>query len=95
LAIAMPMSSHFVLLATLCSDLQCSTGERIPVENAGNYKTVVQAPPVEYYFDSARSNKRNKYVWPGLESYGPFSRGNQTKNKQRIRQTTPTNCPCL
>jgi hypothetical protein len=68
---------------TLCPTLQCSVGERILMENLGNYKTVVQAQTVEYCFDSARS-KRNKYAWPGLESYGPFSRDTLAKKSPRI-----------
>ena len=68
---------------TLCPDLQCSIGDRIPMQNEGNYRTLVQAPIVEYCFDSARS-KRNKYAWPGLESYGPFSRDTLAKKSPRI-----------
>ena len=68
---------------TLCPNLQCSIGDRIPVQNDGNYRTVVQAQTVEYCFDSARS-KRNKYAWPGLESFGPFSRDTLAKKSPRI-----------
>lgn len=68
---------------TLCPGLQCSVGDRIGVHNLGNYRTVVQAPVVDYCFDSARS-KKNKYAWPGLESYGPFSRDTMAKKSPRI-----------
>ena len=67
----------------LCPDIECSIGERIQLQNEGNYRTVVQAPVVDYCFDSARS-KRNKYAWPGLESYGPFSRDTLAKKSPRI-----------
>lgn len=68
---------------TLCPNLQCSIGERIPMQNVGNYRTVVQTAPVDYCFDAARS-KRNKYAWPGLESFGPFSRDTLAKKSPRI-----------
>ncbi len=68
---------------TVSSDLQCSVEERIPVQNVGTYKTTVQAPPVDYCFDSARS-KRSRYAWPGLEDYGPFSRDTLAKKSPRI-----------
>ena len=53
------------------------------MQNVGDYKTVVQAPTVDYCFDAARS-KRNKYAWPGLESFGPFSRDTLAKKSPRI-----------
>jgi hypothetical protein len=68
---------------TLCQNLECSIGERIPMQNVGDYKTVVQAPTVDYCFDAARS-KRNKYAWPGLENFGPFSRDTLAKKSPRI-----------
>ena len=68
---------------TLCQNFECSIGERIPMQNVGDYKTVVQAPTVDYCFDAARS-KRNKYAWPGLENFGPFSRDTLAKKSPRI-----------
>ena len=68
---------------TLCQNLQCSVGGRIPMQNAGDYRTVVQAATVDYCFDAARS-KRNKYAWLGLENYGPFSRDTLAKKSPRI-----------
>jgi len=44
------------------------------MQNVGDYKTVVQAPTVDYCFDAARS-KRNKYAWPGLENFGTIQPG--------------------
>jgi hypothetical protein len=68
---------------TLCQNFECSIGERIPMQNVGDYKTVVQAPTVDYCFDAARS-KRNKYAWPGLENFGPFSRDTLAIKSPRI-----------
>ena len=53
--------------------LQAHFGSRIDVANNNNYQTVVNASPVEYCFDAART-KRNQYPWNGIERYGPFSR---------------------
>ncbi len=67
----------------LCLDLECSVGDRIPVRNEGTYRTVVQAPAIDYCFDSSRS-KRSTYAWPGLENYGPFSRDTLAKKSPRV-----------
>lgn len=57
----------------LSSGMTCAVGVPLTLRNTQTYKTVVSARRLDYCFDPARS-KRHRYVWPGLETYGPFSR---------------------
>lgn len=58
---------------SLAAGLDCSVSPPLHITNTGRYKTVVPSRQLDYCFDPARS-KRHRYAWPGLDSYGPFSR---------------------
>jgi hypothetical protein len=72
----------------LASGLSCEIGERIAVANEAEYQTVVRARPVQYCFDPAKT-KRHMYAWPGLESFGPFSRETFPKKSPRLLVVFP------
>ena len=72
----------------LAPDLSCEIGERIAICDEPDYQTVLQARPVQYCFDSAKT-KRHMYAWPGLESFGPFSRETFPKKSPRLLVVFP------
>jgi DNA protecting protein DprA len=72
----------------LAPDLECRIHELIRVRNSGTYETVLQADPVDYCFDAART-KRTRYAWQGIERYGPFSRETFAKKSPRILIVLP------
>ena len=53
--------------------LSASVGGRLRPANTPQYRSVEQAPAVEYCFDAGRT-KRDQIAWRGLSRYGPFSR---------------------
>ena len=57
----------------LAQGLTCSVGAPLRITNSPDYKSVVVTRQLDYCFDPART-KRHRYAWPGLETYGPFSR---------------------
>jgi hypothetical protein len=42
-----------------------------------------QAPPVQYYFNPART-KAHQYPWLGIQQYGPFSKDTFPKRSPTI-----------
>lgn len=63
--------------------LSCSVTERIAVRNSPDYKSVYEAPPVWYCFDSAKT-KRTQLPWSGIVEYKPFSRDTFPKKSPKI-----------
>lgn len=72
----------------LARGLSCSVGEPQRLTNFPGYKSVVVARQLDYCFDPARS-KRHRYAWPGLETYGPFSRDTFARPSPRILVVYP------
>jgi hypothetical protein len=72
----------------LAPDLNCEIGERIAIGNEPDYQTILQARPVAYCFDPAKT-KRHMYAWPGLEKFGPFSRETFPKRSPRLLVVFP------
>jgi len=52
--------------------LECAIGPRVHM-GGGHYRSLIQAPAVDYCFDPART-KRSPFAWQGIEKFGPFSR---------------------
>jgi hypothetical protein len=57
----------------LTDDLTCTIGERVSVHNSADYQSIHVAPPVQYYFNPART-QASPYPWSGIKQYGPFSK---------------------
>jgi hypothetical protein len=72
----------------IAPDLNCTVGDQISVGNEGAYRTVLQAPPVEYCYDSART-KRDTFAWRGINTYGPFSRDTFSKKSPSMMVVFP------
>jgi len=72
----------------LTPGLECHVQELIHIQNEEPYQTALQADPVDYCFDSART-KRTRYAWQGIEKYGPFSRDTFAKKSPRILVVFP------
>lgn len=72
----------------LAPGFECRVHELIQVQNEDSYQTALQADPVDYCFDSART-KRTRYAWQGIEKYGPFSRDTFAKKSPRILVVFP------
>jgi hypothetical protein len=66
----------------LSSELTVTIGEQLSITNTSAYHTIHQAPPVQYYFNPART-KASPYPWNGIKQYGPFS-------KDTFPKRTPT-----
>ena len=66
----------------------CKILGRIKAENLGSYKTVVDVDQGGYCFDPAKK-KREKYAWPGIEKFGPYSRDNFPAKSPRILVLAP------
>jgi hypothetical protein len=67
----------------LARGLACSVSAPLKIINSTEYKSVVAARHLDYCFDAART-KRDRYAWPGLERYGPFSRDTFARPTPRI-----------
>jgi len=57
----------------LTEQLTATIGGQLKLTNTNAYHTIYQAPPVQYYFDPART-KASPYPWVGIKQYGPFSK---------------------
>lgn len=57
----------------LAQGLTCSVDAPLRITNSPDYRSIVSTRQLDYCFDAART-KRHRYAWPGLETYGPFSR---------------------
>lgn len=75
---------------SLTTELRIAVGGRVVIKNEGNFRSILQVPPVEYCFDPARS-KRHRYAWNGIEKYGPFSRDVFPKKSPNLLVVFPEN----
>ncbi|MGB6875242.1 MAG: Piwi domain-containing protein [Candidatus Acidiferrales bacterium] len=69
-------------------DLTATIGEQLKLTNSPAYQSVHQAPPVQYYFDPART-KASPYPWVGIKQYGPFSKDTFPKRTPTILVVLP------
>lgn len=72
----------------LASGVTCAVAPPMSIGNSREYESVVAARQLEYCFDAARS-KRDRYAWPGLDRYGPFSRDTFARPTPRILVVFP------
>ena len=72
----------------LTEDLTATIREQLNLINSPAYQTVHQAPPVQYYFDPART-KASPYPWLGIKQYGPFSKDTFPKRTPTILVVVP------
>ena len=72
----------------LTDQLTATIGEQLKLANTDAYHTIHQAPPVQYYFDSART-KATPYPWVGIKQYGPFSKDTFPKRTPTILVVLP------
>lgn len=75
----------------ITQQIECRVVKQIAPENRDGYKTVVDASQVDYCFDPAK-RKREKYAWPGLNKFGPYSRDTFSKKSPRILVVSPDTC---
>ena len=74
----------------LTNDLAVTIHEHIAIKNDRHYQTIHRAPPVQYYFNPART-KANPYPWVGIQQYGPFSKDTFPKRSPNILVIFPDN----
>lgn len=67
----------------LTADLWSTIGDQLTLENTTSYQTIHCAPPVQYYFNPART-KASQYPWTGIKQYGPFSKDTFPKRSPNI-----------
>jgi len=72
----------------LAANLTCSVGSPLSICNTPDYRSIVVARQLDYCFDPARS-KRHRYAWPGLDTYGPFSRETFARPTPRLLVVFP------
>jgi len=72
----------------LTEQLTVTVGEHLKLTNTNAYHTIHQAPPVQYYFDPART-KASPYPWVGIKQYGPFSKDTFPKRTPTILVVFP------
>lgn len=72
----------------LTAQLTATIGEQLKLTNTDAYHTIHQSPPVQYYFDPART-KASPYPWFGIKQYGPFSKDTFPKRTPTILVVFP------
>jgi hypothetical protein len=72
----------------LTKELTATIGEHLKLTNTNAYHTIHQAPPVQYYFNPART-KASPYPWFGIKQYGPFSKDSFPKRTPTILVVLP------
>lgn len=72
----------------LTSDLWATIGGQLVLENTSAYQTIHRAPPVQYYFNPART-KASQFPWTGIKQYGPFSKDTFPKRSPNILVVSP------
>jgi hypothetical protein len=72
----------------LTEQLAATIGDQLKLTNTNAYHTIHQAPPVQYYFDPART-KASPYPWVGIKQYGPFSKDTFPKRTPTILVVLP------
>jgi hypothetical protein len=75
-------------ILTITDDLRVTIHEQLFVENTPAYQAIHSAPPVQYYFNPART-KANQYPWLGIQQYGPFSKDTFPKRSPTIMVVCP------
>ena len=73
----------------LGAGLTCTVGSPLSIRGATRSESVRAAKQLDYCFDASR-RKRNKYAWPGLSSYGPFSQETFSRTSPRILVVCPS-----
>lgn len=68
--------------------MRCDVLGRIAPENSTEYKSVADISQGEYCFDPAKT-KRERYAWPGIVKFGPYSRDTFPKRSPRILVLAP------
>jgi hypothetical protein len=74
----------------LTRDLSVTIHEQLTIKDQLNYQTIHRAPPVQYYFNPART-KAHPYPWMGIQQYGPFSKDTFPKRSPNILVVFPDN----
>lgn len=72
----------------LTKQLAATIGDQLKLTNTNAYHTIHQAPPVQYYFNPART-KASPYPWVGIKQYGPFSKDTFPKRTPTILVVLP------
>jgi len=75
---------------TITDELSVTINEQLAVTNTPAYQTIHVAPPVQYYFNPART-KASPYPWVGIQQYGPFSKDTFPKRSPHIIVVFPEN----
>jgi hypothetical protein len=75
---------------TITDDLTVTINEQVAVTNTAAYQSIHLAPPVQYYFNPART-KASPYPWVGIQQYGPFSQDTFPKRSPNIIAIFPDN----
>jgi hypothetical protein len=75
---------------TITDDLTVTINEQLAVTNTPAYQTIHVAPPVQYYFNPART-KASPYPWVGIQQYGPFSKDTFPKRSPHLIVVFPEN----
>ena len=73
---------------TITDELRVTINEQLAIENTTAYQTIYAAPPVQYYFNPART-KAHQYPWFGIQQYGPFSKDTFPKRTPTIMVVFP------
>jgi Piwi domain len=68
---------------TITDELHVAIHEQLSLTNTTEYLSIHQAPPVQYYFNPART-KAHQYPWLGIQQYGPFSKDTFPKRSPTI-----------
>lgn len=72
----------------LTSELSVTIHEQLTINDNRHYQTIHRAPPVQYYFNPART-KASPYPWGGIQHYGPFSKDTFPKRTPNILVVFP------
>jgi hypothetical protein len=72
----------------LTRDLTVTIKDQLSVRNSASYESIHLAPPVQYYFNPART-KASPYPWYGIKQYGPFSKDTFPKRTPNILVVFP------
>jgi hypothetical protein len=72
----------------LTRDLTVTINDQLAVKNTTAYESIHRAPPVQYYFNPART-KASPYPWFGIKQYGPFSKDTFPKRTPNILVVFP------
>ena len=68
----------------LTTGLSVTIHEQLAITDDHDYQTIHRAPPVQYYFNPART-KAHPYPWVGIQQFGPFSKDTFPKRSPNTR----------